>query len=109
MINIAIAGAAGRMGRNLVQACHSMSHTRLAVALEHHSNSFVGYDAGELAGIENLGITINSDLASLTQTFDVLIDFTVPESTLAHLEICRTHKKRMVIGSKFVAPIKKEW
>lgn len=104
MINIAIAGAAGRMGRNLVQACHSMSHTRLAVALEHHSNNFVGYDAGELAGIENLGITINSDLALLTQTFDVLIDFTVPESTLAHLEICRAHKKRMVIGTTGFTP-----
>jgi 4-hydroxy-tetrahydrodipicolinate reductase len=99
MINIAIAGAAGRMGRNLVQACHSLSHTRLAVALEHPANNFVGHDAGELAGIENLGITINTDLVSLVQTFDVLIDFTVPASTLANLEICRAHKKRMVIGT----------
>jgi 4-hydroxy-tetrahydrodipicolinate reductase len=81
-----------------------MPHTRLAVALEHHSNNFVGYDAGELAGIENLGITINSDLALLTQMFDVLIDFTVPESTLAHLEICRAHKKRMVIGTTGFTP-----
>lgn len=108
MINIAIAGAAGRMGRNLVQACHSMPHTRLAVALEHPQNNFIGYDAGELAGIENLGITINTDLATLSHSFDVLVDFTVPESTLAHLEICHAHHKKMVIGTTGFTPAQKE-
>jgi 4-hydroxy-tetrahydrodipicolinate reductase len=99
MTRIAITGAAGRMGRSLIEACQQADGMDVAVALEHPQSSLLGSDAGELAGIGKLGVTVGSDLAAVTGDFDVLIDFTRPEPTLANLEICRTAGRRMVIGT----------
>lgn len=59
----------------------------------------LGSDAGELAGVGKTGVIIQSDLASVKDDFDVLVDFTRPEGTLAHLAFCRKHGKAMVIGT----------
>lgn len=99
MARIAVAGAAGRMGRTIMEVCQSTPETRLAAALEAPGSSLVGSDAGELAGIGKLNIAVSDDLAACSQEFDVLIDFTVPQATLAHLEQCRAAGKRMVIGT----------
>ena len=99
MTRIAITGAAGRMGRSLIEACQQTDGMEVSVALEHPQSSLLGSDAGELAGIGKLGVTVGSDLAALTGDFDVLIDFTRPEPTLANLEICRKAGRRMVIGT----------
>ena len=99
MTRIAITGAAGRMGRSLIEACHQSDGMEVAVALEHPESSLLGSDAGDLAGIGKLGVTVGSDLAAVTADFDVLIDFTRPEPTLANLEICRKAGRRMVIGT----------
>ncbi|KHD06713.1 dihydrodipicolinate reductase [Candidatus Thiomargarita nelsonii] len=95
--NIAIAGAAGRMGRSLIEACVQTSNTILSVALEQPKSSLIGSDAGELAGVGSLDISVVNDLVS--KHFDVLIEFTTPEATLSHLAICRAAHKRMVIGT----------
>ncbi len=95
--NIAIAGAAGRMGRSLIEACVQTSNTILSVALEQPKSSLIGSDAGELAGVGSLDISVVNDLVS--NDFDVLIEFTTPEATLSHLAICRAAHKRMVIGT----------
>jgi len=99
MTRIAITGAAGRMGRSLVEACHQADGMELSVALEHPDSSLLDCDAGDLAGIGKFGITVGSDLAAVTADFDVLIDFTRPGSTLANLEICRKAGRRLVIGT----------
>jgi len=99
MTRIAITGAAGRMGRSLIEACQQADGMEVSVALEHPQSSLLGSDAGDLAGIGKLGVTVGSDLAAVTDDFDVLIDFTRPEPTLANLEICRTAGRRMVIGT----------
>ncbi|MCK5481475.1 MAG: 4-hydroxy-tetrahydrodipicolinate reductase [Gammaproteobacteria bacterium] len=99
MTRIAITGAAGRMGRSLIEACHQTDGMEVSVALEHPESSLLGSDAGDLAGIGKLGVTVGSDLAAVTADFDVLIDFTRPEPTLANLEICRKADRRMVIGT----------
>ncbi|MEN8205899.1 MAG: 4-hydroxy-tetrahydrodipicolinate reductase [Pseudomonadota bacterium] len=99
MTRIAITGAAGRMGRSLVEACQQADGLEVSVALEHPESSLLGSDAGDLAGISKLGILVGTDLAAVTDNFDVLIDFTRPESTLANLEICRQTGRRMVIGT----------
>ncbi len=96
---VAIAGAAGRMGRQLIEACTQTSDTILTVALEHSESRFVGSDAGELAGIGKLDIYIINDLNAVINNFDVLVEFTTPEATLAHLASCRAAHKRMVIGT----------
>ncbi len=97
MINIAITGAGGRMGRALVQAVTQAEGLRLTGASERAGSSFVGADAGELAGVGRLGVAIRDKLDGLD--FDVLIDFTRPEASLGHLAHCRTHKRRLVIGT----------
>jgi len=99
MTRIAITGAAGRMGRSLIEACKQTAGLELTVALEHPDNSLLGSDAGDLAGTGKLGIQVGADLAAVTGDFDVLIDFTRPEPTLANLEICRQAGRHMVIGT----------
>mgnify|MGYP001813997792 FL=1 len=99
MTRIAITGAAGRMGRSLIEACHSTDGLEVTVALEHPDSSLLGSDAGELAGVGRLGVSVGADLAAVNGDFDVLIDFTRPAATLANLAACRTACRRMVIGT----------
>lgn len=98
-IRIAIVGAAGRMGRQLIQATVQAEGARLGAALVRSGSSLTGADAGELAGCGALGINVTDNLDAVVNDFDVLIDFTRPEGTLNYLEFCRQHKKAMVIGT----------
>ena len=98
-IRCAITGAAGRMGRTLVQAVTETAGLVLGAATERPGSSLIGADAGELAGVGRLGISITADLAMTTGSFDVLIDFTTPAATLAHLALCRAGGRSMVIGT----------
>ncbi len=99
MTRIAITGAAGRMGRSLIEACQQTAGVDVTVALEHPDSSLLGSDAGDLVGVGKLGVLIGSDLSAVVDDFDVLIDFTRPESTLANLEVCRQAGRRLVIGT----------
>ncbi|MEJ2361093.1 MAG: 4-hydroxy-tetrahydrodipicolinate reductase [Gammaproteobacteria bacterium] len=99
MTRIAITGAAGRMGRALIEATQQTQGLELSVALERPGSSVVGADAGELAGIGHLGVAVTDNLAAVTDDFDVFIDFTRPEVTQANLAICREAGKRIVIGT----------
>ena len=89
MTRIAITGAAGRMGRSLINACHHTDGLTVTVALEHPDSSLLGSDAGELAGLGQLGVTLGADINAVLDDFDVLIDFTRPLSTLDNLAACR--------------------
>ena len=97
--NIAIAGAAGRMGRRLIEACINETNTTLTVAFEYPDSTLIGSDAGELAGMSRLGVSVLGGLDNVINNFDVLINFTTPEATLEHLAVCRAARKRMVIGT----------
>ncbi|HBW40487.1 MAG TPA: 4-hydroxy-tetrahydrodipicolinate reductase [Leclercia adecarboxylata] len=98
-IRVAIAGAGGRMGRQLIQAALQMDGVALGAALEREGSSLLGADAGELAGVAKTGVTVQSSLDAVKDDFDVFIDFTRPEGTLDHLAFCRQHGKGMVIGT----------
>ena len=98
-IRVAIAGAGGRMGRQLIQAALQMEGVALGAALEREGSSLVGSDAGELAGAGKADVAVQSSLTAVKDDFDVLIDFTRPEGTLNHLAFCREHGKGMVIGT----------
>ena len=95
---IAVAGAAGRMGRALIEAALGAPDLKLAAALEQKGNAAVGRDAGELAG-SPCGIGIGDDVAAAVAGCEVLIDFTRPEGAFAHLAACRKQGVRMVIGT----------
>jgi len=99
MTRVAIPGAAGRMGRNLIDACQRAEGLQLGAATERGGHDLTGSDAGLVAGVGELGVAIGDDLESVVDQFDVLIDFTAPAATLQHLDICRRHGKRIVIGT----------
>ncbi|MCU7906423.1 MAG: 4-hydroxy-tetrahydrodipicolinate reductase [Candidatus Thiodiazotropha sp. (ex Epidulcina cf. delphinae)] len=99
MTRIAVVGAAGRMGRSLIQAVSEAEDLTLGAATEQAGNPAIGRDAGELAGMDRLGVVLVADLARVVDDFDVVIDFTSPSATMAHLKICRQAGKRMVIGT----------
>lgn len=97
MTRIAIAGAAGRMGRNLVIACNEAEDMALTQALEREGSPTLGSDAGILAGLEPNAVQIGDRLDPAA--FDTLIDFTHPSATTHHVDFCVQHGKRMVIGT----------
>lgn len=97
MIRIAIAGAAGRMGRALIEAIAQSSDCVLTAAVEHEASPAIGTDAGALAGVAPLGVPVRQEIAGAE--FDVLIEFTRPEPTLAHLAYCLEAGKKVVIGT----------
>jgi len=97
MIRVAIAGAAGRMGRALIEAAAPSADVKLCAAIEHKESPAIGADAGTLAGLGPLGVPVGTDIAGAD--FDVLIEFTRPEPTLEHLAYCVQTGKRMVIGT----------
>jgi len=99
MVKVAIAGAAGRMGRELVRALADHDAVQLAGAVERSGAPEIGRDAGELAGIGAMGVVICDDLGAIGDAFDLLIDFTTPQATMANLEVCRANGRRMVIGT----------
>jgi len=96
-MNIAIAGASGRMGVNLIQAVLASAEMRLAVALDMKGSAAVGQDAGLPLGL-GTGVLVSGDMAAV-RAADCLIDFTRPEGSLAHLDACVFAGVNMVIGT----------
>jgi len=108
MTKIAINGAGGRMGRALIEACRDDATAELRVAVDRSDSSLVGIDAGEMAGLGPLGVTVGGGLEALGDAFDVLIDFTVPAATMASLAHCREHGRQLVIGTTGLDAAQKE-
>ena len=97
MIRLAVTGAAGRMGRTIIQAIQATPNTELACAIERENSAAIGTDAGDAAGVGHLGVPVESDWSE--RKFDVLIEFTGPEATLDHARNCLDAGGRMVIGT----------
>jgi len=95
---IAVAGSSGRMGRALIEAIAQSADFRIKAALELPGNPYLGKDAGELVGAP-CGVRISDDLEGALAGCDVLVDFTRPEGTLAHVQVCRKRGIHMVIGT----------
>jgi len=98
-MRVAIIGASGRMGKNLIDAVNQTDGLTVSAAIERPDSSLVGADAGELAGVGKLGVSVVDDLEAVVDDFDVLIDFTTPETTVNNLKICSEHNKKIVIGT----------
>jgi 4-hydroxy-tetrahydrodipicolinate reductase len=95
---IAVAGASGRMGHMLIEAILASDDCRLAGALDRADSPELGLDAGASMG-RVTGVSITADLAAGLQGASCLIDFTRPEGTLAHLQVCRELGVKAVIGT----------
>lgn len=97
-VRVGIAGAGGRMGRALLEAATSTPGVALGAALDVASSPVAGRDAGELVAAAK-GTQVATGVASALANCDVLIDFTRPEGTLAHVAACRAARKPIVIGT----------
>jgi len=106
-MNVAIIGAAGRMGNRLIHAVCETQGLTLSGAVEQDSHPQLGMDAGLIAGAGNLGVTLTSDLDTAVAAADVLIDFTFPAVTLNNLAVCARHGKMLVSGSTGFTPEQK--
>ncbi len=98
--SIAILGASGRMGRTLIQTALSMPAVQLSAAIDRWDSPELGEDVGS-------GVTLAHDL-SAASAFDVVVDFSSPEATLAALDVCCRQKKAMVIGTTGFSPEQKK-
>jgi 4-hydroxy-tetrahydrodipicolinate reductase len=103
MLNIAVAGTSGRMGRTLIEAVLASADLRLSGALDVAASPLLGTDAGALLG-RPCGVAITADLQAGLAGADVLIDFTRPEGSLAHLAACRALGVAAVIGTTGFTP-----
>ena len=97
-IRIAIAGSSGRMGRMLIEAVEAADDCVLAGALDVAGSPALGTDATAWLGRES-GVKVTADVRTALANAQVLIDFTRPEGTLAHLAVCRELGVRAVIGT----------
>jgi 4-hydroxy-tetrahydrodipicolinate reductase len=95
---VCVAGASGRMGHMLVDAIVASEDMVLAGALDIAGSAAIGMDAGAFGG-HATGVTVTADLHNALAGCDVLIDFTRPEGTLAHLAACRELGVNAVIGT----------
>lgn len=107
-MNVAIIGAAGRMGTRLIHAVCETHGLTLSGAVERDGHPQLGMDAGLIAGAGNLGVPLTNDLDAAVAVADVLIDFTFPEVTLHNLTVCARHGKMLVSGSTGFTPEQKQ-
>jgi 4-hydroxy-tetrahydrodipicolinate reductase len=105
--HVAIAGASGRMGQMLIEAVLATDDCQLAGALDMAGSPGIGVDATAFLG-RTSGVLIQSDLTQGLQNAGVLIDFTRPEGTLAHLKVCRELGVNAVIGTTGFTDAQKE-
>ncbi|RVU31422.1 4-hydroxy-tetrahydrodipicolinate reductase [Neptunomonas marina] len=98
-MRVAVMGAAGRMGKTLVEAVTQADGVELTAATVLPDSSLIGADVGELAGVGKLNVALAGSLQDIVDDFDVLIDFTQPETTMENLTFCAEHGKKMVIGT----------
>ena len=108
MADVVVAGAAGRMGSRLVALLQGDKDLRLAAALEAPGHPAVGKDAGEVAGVGRTGVAITDKPEGALGSERILIEFSVPEATLAHLRLVAREGGRAVIGTTGLSPAQRE-
>ncbi len=95
---IGIVGAGGRMGRMLIEACLKDEQLSLGALFDTPGSPVIGKTAGELVGMAS-DVVVTDDLAAGLKNIDCLIDFTRPQGTLHHLELCRQAGVGIIIGT----------
>jgi 4-hydroxy-tetrahydrodipicolinate reductase len=104
-LKLGVNGAAGRMGQRVVALAVQDSAFKIVEAYESSSSSKLGQDAGDLAGVGNLGVSVKS---SIEQHVDVIIDFSTPEGCLHVLAQCEERRIPLVIATTGLTPAQKK-
>ena len=103
-MKIAVAGAAGRMGRELVRAIHARTDCVMTGALEQEGSLALGQDAGQLAGLGKLGVPITSDALELFAKVDAVLDFTAPQASVEFAALAANARIVHVLGTTGLGP-----
>lgn len=98
MIKIIVCGAAGRMGKRIINLAGDEEGLMITGAVERSGNSDLGMDAGELSGSGNISLPLTDNLSAVIEGGDVVIDFSSPESSLVNAAIAAEHHKSLVVG-----------
>ncbi|MCY4329392.1 MAG: 4-hydroxy-tetrahydrodipicolinate reductase [Endozoicomonadaceae bacterium] len=99
MIRIAVIGAGGRMGREVIKAILNEQQSLLTAALCRKNDTLLGIDTGKLINGTKTGVTVTDNPEKVMQSADALIDFTTPQTTLSLLPLCQQYNKGIVIGT----------
>ncbi len=98
-MKLAVMGAAGRMGRELVRTVKETEGCEIAGAVERPGSPYIGKDAGEVAGIGHLGVPIVSDVLPLFSHIEGVLDFTSPSASLEAAALAAQARIVHVIGT----------
>jgi len=98
-MKIAVTGAAGRMGRELIRAVHGKDECALAGAIEQQGSLALGQDAGLLAGLGKVGVLISDDPLELFAKVDAVLDFTVPAASVEFAALAANARIVHVLGT----------
>ena len=99
MLKVVVTGAGGRMGGRIIDVISKSDGIKLTGAIENPGHLSLGKDAGEVTGIGKTGVTIEKDFDKAIGHADVVIDFTVPEASMCHLETASRKGVAIVIGT----------
>jgi len=98
-VAVVVCGAAGRMGRLILGLAREDARFRVAGAVEAPGHAAVGCDAGELAGGGALGVRVAAELGPIVRQEHVVLDFTTPAATLAHVRVAAERGAGLVVGT----------
>ena len=99
MINVIVNGACGRMGRLITKGVTQQDDMQLVGAIEFAQHPDIGNDVGVVAGINELGVNITSKLSDVIEKGDVIIEFSKPDASLAHLRQVVEADKALVLAT----------
>jgi 4-hydroxy-tetrahydrodipicolinate reductase len=98
-LKVAVTGAAGRMGRELIRAVHASEACTLVGAVEQEGSLALGEDAGLLAGLGKLGVLITDDAPELFAKADAVLDFTTPAASVDFAALAANARIAHVLGT----------
>src|SRR5437016_7335634 len=104
MVDIVVAGAAGRMGARIIACLGEAPDLRLVAALEASGHPALGADAGDIAGVGRRGVPVTADATAALTAGRMLVEFSTPDATLEHLRMAAGAGVRAVIGTTGFSP-----
>ncbi len=106
-MDIAVCGAAGKMGKRIIALAHENSNFQVVGAIESPDHPALGKDAGEIAGIGPLNVRILPTCEDVIDIAEVIIDFSSPAASLRNIEVCADRGKTIVVGTTGFTPEQK--
>lgn len=99
LARIAVIGVTGRMGQALLRAAPGFPQLLITGAVASTASLALGRDAGQVAGLAPINLTVTSDLEGALADADVALDFTHGAATRANVAACRAARKPLLIGT----------